>query len=180
MADMHFDTAFKSLSSKSNLGHLRRLDQRNIFNNIINIIKQEEIGYLFISGDFYEQKYIRESTINFINSKFLEIPNTRIFISPGNHDPFIKNSFYNTYNWADNVKIFKGSLEKVETPDANIYGYGFTDYNSSVNIDTKLNHDKPNILIMHASLDGQDIYNSISTATLREFGFNYVALRTHS
>lgn len=176
MADMHFDTAFKSLSSKSNLGQIRRLDQRTVFNNIIDRVKSEQIKYLFISGDLYEQKFIRESTIDFINSKFLEIPNTHIFISPGNHDPFIKNSFYNTYSWANNVKIFTGDIEKVETDEANIYGLGFTSYNCSYNINVNLDNSKPNVLVMHASLDGQDIYNPITTVKLRELGFDYVAL----
>jgi len=176
MADMHFDTAFKFLSSRSNLGQIRRLDQRQIFNNIIEIIKKENIKYLFISGDLYEQKTITESTINFINSKFNEIPETHIFIAPGNHDPFIKNSFYSTYNWANNVKIFGKDIEKYETPDANIYGFGFTDYEASCNININLSHDKPNILIMHASLDGQDIYNPVTTISLRSLGFDYIAL----
>lgn len=177
MADMHFDAAFKLLSSKSNLGQLRRLDQRAVFNNIIDIIKSEHIKYLFISGDLYEQKFIRESTIDYINSKFLEIPDTYVFISPGNHDPFIKNSFYNTYSWASNVKIFgSGELEMVETPEANIYGLGFTDYNYSYELNVDLDKSKLNILVMHASLDGQDVYNPITTVALRNLGFDYVAL----
>ena len=176
MADMHFDTAFGFLSSRSNLGQIRRMDQRIIFSNIIDKIKSDGIKYLFISGDLYEQKFIRESTIDFINSKFKEIPDTFIFISPGNHDPFIKNSYYNNYNWANNVKIFNGELEKFETPDANIYGFGFTDYECSANINVNLEHNKPNILVMHASLDGQDAYNPITSVFLRSIGFDYVAL----
>lgn len=177
MADMHFDAVFKLLSTKSNLGQIRRMDQRVIFNNIIDIIKKEQIKYFFISGDLYEQKYAKESTIDFINSKFKEIPNTRIFITPGNHDPYIKNSFYNNYNWAENVKIFGKEVEKIETEEANIYGFGFTDYNSTIDLNhVNLTHEKPNILVMHASLDGQDQYNPITTVELRAKGFDYIAL----
>lgn len=176
IADMHFDAAFDSLNNKTNLGQVRRFDQRIIFNNIIEIIKSEQIPYLFIAGDFYEQKYIRESTIEFINTKFKEIPYTRIFIAPGNHDPFLKNSFYNTYSWSPNVKIFTGKIEKVELPDFNLYGFGFSDYNSSVSLNINLDHKKPNILLMHASLDGNDNYNSVSSTFLQKLGFDYVAL----
>ena len=31
IADMHFDTPFKSLSAKENLGEIRRLEQRKVF-----------------------------------------------------------------------------------------------------------------------------------------------------
>ena len=45
LADMHFDTTFQLLNSKNNIGDIRRLDQREIFSQIIEIIKQEEIYY---------------------------------------------------------------------------------------------------------------------------------------
>ena len=95
IADMHFDTSFTTLTNKANLGDVRRLDQRLAFNKIIEYIKENEIPYLFISGDFYEHEYIRLSTIEYINNLFTEIPDTQIFISPGNHDPYTKNSYYN-------------------------------------------------------------------------------------
>ena len=91
IADLHFDAPFVTLSDKGNLGEKRRLEQRRIFKKVIEYIKENNIEYLFISGDLYEHQYIRESTINYINNLFTEIENTQIFISPGNHDPYIKN-----------------------------------------------------------------------------------------
>ena len=82
IADMHFDTPFRILSDRANLGEIRRLDQRKAFKKIIEYIKQNEISYLFIAGDLYDHKYIRESTIKYINELFKEIPNTKIYISP--------------------------------------------------------------------------------------------------
>ena len=128
IADMHFDTPFITLSNKQNLCKLRRIEQRETFRKIIEYIKENEIPYLFISGDLYEHKYIRESTIEYINNLFKTIPDTKIFISPGNHDPYIKNSFYNNFKWNENVKIFGPQIEKVELNNLNIYGYGFGDF----------------------------------------------------
>lgn len=93
IADMHFDTSFTTLTNKANLGDTRRLDQRLAFNKVIDYIKENKIPYLFIAGDFYEHEYIRLSTIEYINNLFTEIPDTQVFISPGNHDPYIKDSF---------------------------------------------------------------------------------------
>lgn len=181
IADMHFDTTFESL--KDDLGEKRRLEQRAAFSKMIEYIKTNEIPFLFISGDLYEQKYIRESTIEFINNKFEEISETKIFIAPGNHDPYLKNSYYNNYEWSKNVTIFNNKIQKVEFDDVDIYGYGFNDfYCSSAEFqDLQIeNKDKINILVMHATLDGsmsaEKIYNPITTSLLKSKGFNYVAL----
>ena len=100
IADMHFDSPFVNLSNKENLGEIRRLDQRKAFKKVIEYIKENNIEFLFIAGDLYEQKYIRKSTIEYINNLFMQIPNTKIYITPGNHDPFIKNSYYNDFSWS--------------------------------------------------------------------------------
>ncbi len=183
IADMHFDSPFVNLSDKENLGDLRRLEQRRVFKKIIEYIKENDIKYLFISGDLYEQKYIKKSTIEYINNLFKEIPNTKIFIAPGNHDPYVKNSYYNKFNWNENVKIFTSKIEKVELEDANIYGFGFDNFyckNSGIESIEVENKNELNILVIHGSLDGGNIenseYNPISRKMLKEKGFDYVAL----
>ena len=182
IADMHFDAPFTALSQKKDLGDLRRIEQRKVLKKIIDYIKQENVQYLFIAGDLYEHEYVKQATIEYINNLFKEIPNTKIFISPGNHDPFLKNSYYNNFNWATNVKIFNNELEKYENEEVTIYGYGFNDFtNSGVNLDNiDLDLNKINILIMHGSIDmskTQEIqYNPIKTIELKNKGFDYVAL----
>ena len=126
IADMHFDSPFVNLSNKENLGEIRRLDQRKAFKKVIEYIKENNIEFLFIAGDLYEQKYIRKSTIEYINNLFMQIPNTKIYITPGNHDPFIKNSYYNDFSWIENVKIFNSKIEKIELEDIDIYGYALS------------------------------------------------------
>ena len=183
IADMHFDSPFVNLSDKEGLGDLRRLEQRKVLRKVIQYIKENDIKYLFISGDLYEQKYIKKSTIEYINNLFKEIPETKIFIAPGNHDPYVKNSYYNKFNWNENVKIFSSEIEKIESEYANIYGSGFDDFYckdsriENIEIDDK---SKLNILVIHGSLDGGNVedceYNPISRKVLKEKGFDYVAL----
>ncbi len=183
IADMHFDSTFLNLSDKDIMGDLRRLEQRKVFKKIVEYIKQNKIEYLFISGDLYEHKYIKQSTIEYINNLFKEIPKTRIFIAAGNHDPKIKNSYYNKFNWNENVKIFNSVIEKIETDDCYIYGYSFDDFYCEgcdiENIEIEKNG-KYNILVIHGNLDGakedDKPYNPISRSLLEEKGFDYVAL----
>lgn len=183
IADLHFDSAFTVLADKKGLANKRRLEQREAFKKAIEYISKEKIPYLFIAGDLYDQNYIRESTIEYINNLFKTIPETKIFISPGNHDPFLKNSFYNTFNWNDNVKIFGEGIERIELEEADIYGFGFTDFycsNSKVEEIEIKNKEKINILLVHGALDSSkniDIkYNPISSNKLKQIGFDYIAL----
>ena len=177
IADMHFDSPFVNLADKENLGDIRRLEQRKTFKKVIEYIKENDIEYLFIAGDFYEHSYVKKTTIEYINNLFKEIPNTKIFIAPGNHDPFLKNSYYNKFIWNENVKIFNSKIEKVELEDMNIYGYGFDDFYctdsgiENIEVDDK---SKTNILLIHGTLDGASIeekqYNSMRSKMLEEKG----------
>lgn len=183
IADMHFDTSFTTLTNKANLGDSRRLDQRKAFNKVIDYIKENNIPYLFIAGDFYEHEYIRLSTIEYINNLFMEIPDTQIFIAPGNHDPYIKDSFYSKYYWSENVHIFDGEVSFYEQDGIDIYGYGFDDFyytNTDLENIELTNKDKINVLVAHGTLNASNTlereYNPISEKMLESKGFDYVAL----
>lgn len=182
IADIHFDKPFTRLETRG-LSETRRLEQTNAFKKVIEYIKQNEIPYLFICGDLFEAEYVKQSTIDYINKKFEEIPNTKIYITPGNHDPYTKNSYYNTYPFAQNVKIFTSKIEKIEEPNLNIYGYGFEDYymknknTEELKVEDKT---KINILLTHADLDGAEKgeikYNPVPKSELKTLGFDYIAL----
>ena len=185
IADMHFDIPFTSLNTVENLGEKRRIEQRNAFKKVIEYIKENNVGYLFIAGDLYEHDYIRESTIEYISKQFSQIPNCKIFITPGNHDPYIKNSYYDTYEFGDNVYIFRNSrIEKYEDENVNIYGMAFTEFfmeeSPLENLALPFSN-KPNILIAHCDLNGAKdkegfSYNPILESKLNSLGFDYGAL----
>lgn len=184
IADIHFDIPFTSLNSVDNLGESRRLEQRKIFKKAIDFIKEHEIEYFFISGDLYEHNYVRLSTIEYINNLFKEIPNTKIFIAPGNHDPYIKDSYYQDFEFAENVYIFKGGIEVVETEECNIYGMGFNSFSmpdSEISDFVLPLSRKPNIFVVHCDLNGSKDaegfeYNPVSESKLKILNFDYVAM----
>lgn len=183
IADMHFDSPFVNLSDKNILGDLRRLQQRKVFKKVIEYCKENEVEYLFISGDLYEHKYVKLSTIEYINQLFKEIPRVQVIIAPGNHDPYIKNSYYNKFNWNENVKIFQPKIETIEKEEIVIHGYGFDDFyctNCGIEEYEIEDTNKINILVMHGTIDGASIeekqYNSITKKLLQEKKFDYVAM----
>jgi len=184
IADMHFDMPFTVLSNNDlNLGNERRMEQRLVFKEIINYIKENNVEFLFIAGDLYEHEYVNKTTIEYINNLFKEIPNTKIFITPGNHDPLLQNSYYNTFEWNENVYIFTNEVGIYEFEELDIYGYGFNDFYlreeklNNINIKSK---EKINILITHGSLEGgteeDREYNPLPKRKLEDIGFDYIAL----
>ena len=183
IADMHFDMPFTTLN-KNNFGEQRRLEQRKVLKEIKEYIKQNRIEYLFICGDLYEQEYVKRSTIEYINQQFSEIPQTQIYIVPGNHDPYLKNSYYNQYNWNNNVHIFTNELQKIDNGNIHIYGYGFRSFymeESLINQIQIKEKEEINILLTHASIDSTtdatyNQYNPMPKNELKKLGFNYIAL----
>lgn len=185
IADMHFDAPFTSLNAVENLGEKRRLEQRNAFRKIIDFVLKNDVEYLFIAGDLYEHEYVRKSTIDFIAKEFNRIKDTKIFITPGNHDPYVRNSYYDTYDFGDNVYVFNSSnIEKFEDENVNVYGMAFTEFymnNSALeNINLPFSN-KLNILVAHCDLNGSKdsegfSYNPILESKLNSIGFDYIAL----
>lgn len=183
LADLHLDAKFDSLSSIDGLPQKRRLEQRKALKDVVEYIKENNIKLFLISGDLYEQNYIRKSSIEYVNKLFEEIPDTQIFIAPGNHDPYIKNSFYSTYTWNKNVHIFNENIEKIDFEDVHIYGFGFTDFYCRQSEIEEIEIEEPddiNILITHGSLDGGSDelreYNPLRQSKLKQLGFDYIAL----
>ena len=176
IADVHFGRPFDNIHNRKIENDLRTA-QRNAFKKVIDIIKEEQIEFLFLSGDLFEQKYVEEETIKYIISLFESIKDTKIFISPGNHDPLIKSSPYNTFTWPENVYIFSGDLGIFEFGKICIYGFGFENYemiNSNV-LPIPVDKEKVNILITHGTLNGNSLkYNDIKERDLKNF--DYVAL----
>lgn len=179
IADLHLDAPFTVLNANNRLGEKRREEQLKIFKKVIEYIKENKIEFLFISGDLYENEYVKEKTIEYINELFKEIENTEIFISPGNHDPYLKNSYYRTYTWNNNVHIFNNQIKKYSYENIDIYGYGFEDFyvqNSGIEDIQIENLEKTNILVVHGDVDINSQYNPMSYQKLQELKFDYIAL----
>ena len=181
IADLHLDMPQIRLKGNKELSKKRKLEQKLALKRVIDYIKQNDVKMLFIAGDLFEQKYVEDETINYIIKLFNEIKDTTIFISPGNHDPLIKNSAYNLFEFPDNVIIFGKELGKYTFGNVCVYGNGFENFEID-NLDYKdafLDEKYVNILVTHGTLDGNSKkYNDIKTNDIK--GFDYVALRTYS
>lgn len=172
-ADLH-------LESKS---EAKNYEIKETFLNMLKICKSENIDFLLISGDFFDDTNVSEKTLSWVKNE-LENFGLKTIISPGNHDPFTSDSPYNRNPWPKNVYIFKkNKLAHFDFPElkTKIFGAAFTSiyqnqtlFNSKVNLED----DFLNICVMHGTItqSGEEFYNPICPSDIRESGFDYLAL----
>lgn len=179
--DMHFDTPFKELDSIRGVRSKEELLE--VFSNIVEIARDESVEVLLITGDVFDNSTVSKSTLHFIKDKLASIPDIRVFISPGNHDPYNINSFYKLVKWSDNVHIFTSDIEKVYIQDLNlaIWGAAFTEkyVRKSFLKDFKVDNDNINIMVLHGDIakgEEENPYNPLTTSEISNSKLDYLAL----
>ena len=180
-ADLHFDTPFNEVDEKQRL--INKEELKEVFKNIINFCKEKHVEILLLAGDIFDNLTLSRETIHFIENVFNDIKETRVFISPGNHDPYDNNSFYKLIKWPENVYVFKGNLEKVyiEELKTNVWGAAFNGkyVRKSILKGFSQNDEEINIMVIHGELSSSEEgneYNPITLKNIRESGMDYIAL----
>ena len=180
-ADLHFDTPFNEVDEKQRL--INKEELKEVFKNIINFCKEKHVDILLLAGDIFDNLTLSRETIHFIENVFNDIKETRVFISPGNHDPYDNNSFYKLIKWPENVYVFKGNLEKVyiEELKTNVWGAAFNGkyVRKSILKGFSQNDEEINIMVIHGELSSSEEgneYNPITLKNIRESGMDYIAL----
>ncbi|MDK2991499.1 MAG: repair protein SbcD/Mre11 [Clostridiales bacterium] len=124
IGDLHIAAPFKGLPSF--IARQRRQDIIDALKTVLKMAKDQHIPLLFITGDLFENEYITRPIIAYISRSFASATETRIFISPGNHDYVHSKSFYINWPWPPNVHIFTTpSIERIDLLDIPISVYGF-------------------------------------------------------
>ncbi|SMO62623.1 metallophosphoesterase family protein [Melghirimyces algeriensis] len=112
-SDLHLDLPIRGWKGSTEELLLRQREYRQTFERIIRLAKDRQVHFLLISGDFLEHQTIAWSTVKWIMDQFHQLPATRVFISPGKSDPWIKDSFYRTLDWPEHVHIFTDKWEEL-------------------------------------------------------------------
>jgi len=176
--DFHFDSPY--IGFPADKGKMRAEEQLASFGKIIETVKKENADILLISGDIFENEYVTPKTTEFLKRCFADIPDTYVFIAPGNHDFISGNDVYKSIDLGENVVVFQPQIDFVEIGDLNarIYGYGFNTRFDEINLSANMPQlDKSfiNIFLVHASLPPYSDTNPISSKEIEESGFDYVA-----
>ncbi|MHB8124978.1 MAG: metallophosphoesterase family protein [Desulfitobacteriaceae bacterium] len=109
---------------------MRNQDLWQTFEAVLSLCRSEKVDFLFLTGDLFEQEYVRKETVERVARSFAKLDGTRIFIAPGERDPIVITSVYRLAVWPSNVHIFIGGISRVEIPlrKVTVYGAGWTTY----------------------------------------------------
>ena len=180
-ADLHFDTPFKELSKE--VSDVSKNELLEVFKNIIDLSINENVEVLLIAGDVFDNLTVNKNTLFFISDQLKRIKNIKVFISPGNHDPYNEKSFYSMINWPENVYIFKGDMEFKEVKELNlvVWGAGFRNSyeNETLLKNIDVDNDKINIMLLHGEItsgNSNNEYNPIYIKDIYESNIDYIAL----
>ena len=127
-SDIHLDTSFSGSGFPAWLGDRKREAIRRTFRSILEEARLQEVDFVLLAGDVFEQDRITPDTFEFLRQQLGHLSPTRVFISPGNHDPFVKGSPYREESWPANVHIFKAEeFQSVELAGlgVRVTGFGF-------------------------------------------------------
>ena len=102
------------------------------FEKLIKKIKMDPVDLLIISGDlFHRQPLLRE--IKEVDYLLSTIPDTKVVICAGNHDAIKKGSFYEGFQWSENVIFLEErNIQKVNIDEINTCVYGLSYHETEI------------------------------------------------
>ncbi len=117
-ADFHLDSAFGALSAEQ--ARQRRRESRELLTRLCNYVNQNGVDLVLLAGDLFDSDTTYRETLEAL-SEALGAMQARVFIAPGNHDPYSAKSPYATLAWPENVHVFTSkTVERVELPELQV------------------------------------------------------------
>lgn len=176
--DFHLDSPL--LQHHLDFRHKRREELLETFKNVVNFAKKEEADLLLLTGDLFDSKRVTKKTLEFIFQNLSDFQG-KVFISPGNHDPYVEGGIYDHIQWPKNTYIFKDYDEiYLEDLDCVVCGIGFREDFSHDNLLDGISAPMGpsiKIMVMHGEVtQSHNPYNPITKESISKSEFNYIAL----
>jgi len=185
-ADLHLDSPLKGLSARQSapVEELRGAS-RKALDNLIDLAISENVNFVLISGDIYDQDWKDYNTGLFFRAKMskLQAAGISVYLIAGNHDA--ASIISRKLILPDNVKSFSSRNAETFQPESlpvAIHGMSFP--NRAVEENLVPRYPAPlagkfNIGLLHTSLSGapgHDTYAPCSVDDLVSKGYGYWAL----
>ncbi len=177
--DLHLDSPFSGGDILRSENGRKRL--RALFKKMMQFVREKGYDLMLIPGDLYDTGFLCEESAEMIRAELSSLP-CPVVISPGNHDPYEKGSFYAAGSLPENVYVFSDEkLGKFEFEElgAVVYGYAFTSASHRENPLEGFfaDSDKIKILCAHSEV-GVPLsnYAPMSYGDMEASGFDYAAL----
>ena len=176
-ADLHLDSPFSGLSPDR--AALRREEQRALLGRLGELATEEQADLVLLAGDLLDTGRLYQQTAQALADALGRIP-ARVFIAPGNHDPYTAASPYAQPIWPDNVHIFTSPIpQAVAIPElgCTVYGAAFTqEQNDHPPLESfRAEGDGLKVMVLHGNAAGAN-YAPITPAHIARSGLDYLAL----
>lgn len=177
--DLHLDSVFESSSPEK--AAARRKASRQLLYDTVKYASDMNADIILCTGDLFDTNTPYYETLQSAADAFsrVEIP---VFIAPGNHDPYQKDSPYKIFR-SGNVHVFKEPgpqsviLDKLGVRITGIANTQQKQASRPLEGYAVKNDGLINILIMHGdSVSGESQYMNIPPEDIIKSGFDYIAL----
>ena len=180
-ADLHLGKPIERWKGSKDEYIVRKEEYRETFRRMIRLVEERSIPFLLIAGDFLEHGYVTRSLYEFVWEQFNKIPQTMIWIAPGNHDPYRVDSIYRKEKWPDHVHIFGPKWEEHSCSkyDLTIIGKGFSDFHEREGSLPQVKAKGRTVMVAHGDLllkKKKSDYFPIFEEELCQLELDYVAL----
>lgn len=174
-ADLHLDSPFSGLSAEQ--AAMRRKLQRQLPMRLVDLANRRNCQLLLLAGDVFDGSNVRPETVEALQQAFAAFRG-RVFIAPGNHDPYTDTSPWAVAPWPENVHIFKGAAEAVILSDlgCRVWGGGFTSSHCYDGLPAVNGEGFTEIGLFHGDPETEGPYRSLTRRQIEDSGFAYLAL----
>ena len=186
---MHLDSPLQNLDQYEGApSDSLRVATREAFDNLIQLAIDEQVNFVLIAGDLYDQDSPDFHTPLHVRKQMalLQRHGIRVFIIQGNHDATrITKKSYDVVTLPDNVHVFSTKKpESVCIDELNtvVHGQGFATRAVEEDLSANYPSAKPgwfNIGLLHTNLGGKESHDNYAPSTvegLRSKGYQYWAL----
>lgn len=176
-ADLHIGAELSYLGERA---ESRKYEVLEVFKNICNICRTENVEICLIAGDLFDSNAAAKSFIQPVLNAVAEAESTRFFYVAGNHDPLNTSSPFTTEKLPENLTVLGGSYETAVLEDmgVRITGRSFTHSAMEFCEMPPMPQDGLiNILLMHSDFGATgSIYNPLPLGFAESCGADYLAL----
>ncbi len=178
-ADFHLDSPFAGHTPAQ--AALCRAGQREAVLRLGEQIQRLGCELVLLAGDLFDGPEVYGQSLDALRQA-LDQGKTRVFIAPGNHDPYTLDSPWAKQAWPENVHIFRTpEITAVELPElgCRVYGAAFTGpiQGPVLRGFRAAEDDLVNLMVLHADPgEGESPYCPVSKADIGGSGLDYLAL----
>ena len=179
-ADIHIGAALSYLGDAASR---RRYETLLTFERIIDTALREGVKIIAAAGDIFDSNKTEDSFINAVFDKIASVPEIKVVLALGNHDPLSADSPFKTRKLPQNLFVLGDKDDFITFDDlkTRVYGRSFSDVYLKGEESFSIIPPEDgwvNLMVLHGELrsDLNSNYNSVTANFIKQSGMDYIAL----